>query len=84
MNIAQLLEIKREFHKSMIIAHIGRAYVKENVGNALEIYAAECPDLMFDFSANCCEYAIHELLRLMGPKNALFGSDLPILRMRAG
>ncbi|NLZ89173.1 MAG: amidohydrolase [Clostridiales bacterium] len=83
VNIAQVLEIKREFPQiRLIIAHIGRAYVKENVGNALEIYAAECPDLMFDFSANCCEYAIHELLRLMGPKNALFGSDLPILRMR--
>lgn len=83
VNIAQIIEIKREFPRiQLIIAHIGRAYVREDVGNALEIFAAECPDLMFDFSANCCEFAIHELLRLMGPKNAIFGSDLPILRMR--
>ena len=37
---------------------------------------------MYDFSANCCEYAITELIRRVGPKHVMFGTDMPILRMR--
>lgn len=82
VNLAQILEIKAEFpHVRLIIAHIGRAYVKEDVGNAFEVLSA-APDLMFDFCANCSEYAITELLRSVGPKRAMFGTDMPILRMR--
>ena len=82
VNIQQILEIKREFpNVKLIIAHIGRAYTKGDVGDAFE-YLTQAPDLMYDFCANCCEYAITELFRNVGPDRAMFGSDLPILRMR--
>lgn len=82
VNLGQILELKREFpNVRLIIAHIGRAYVKADVGNAFEVLSA-APDLMFDFCANCCEYAITELIRNVGPKHVMFGTDMPILRMR--
>ena len=82
VNVAQIAEIKEEFpNVRLIIAHIGRAYVKEDIGNAFETLD-KYPDLMYDFCANCCEYAITELLRHAGPKHAMFGTDMPILRMR--
>lgn len=37
---------------------------------------------MYDFSANCCEYSITEVIRHAGPKHVMFGTDMPILRMR--
>lgn len=83
VNLGQILELKREFpHIRLIIAHIGRAYVDSDVGDAFEVLA-ECGDLLFDFSANCCEFAITKLLEAVGPGRVMFGSDLPILRMRA-
>ena len=82
VNIQQILEIKREFpNVKLIIAHIGRAYTKGDVGDAFE-YLTQAPDLMYDFCANCCEYAITELIRNVGVKHVMFGLDLPILRMR--
>ena len=63
------------------MAHIGRAYTKEDVGNAFDLLTQE-PETMYDFSANCCEYAITELIRRVGPKHVMFGTDMPILRMR--
>ncbi len=82
VNINQILEIKKEFPKlRLIIAHIGRAYTKEDIGNAFDLLA-DVPGLIFDFTANCCEYAITEVIRRFGPKQVLFGTDMPILRMR--
>jgi len=82
VNLAQIAEIKTEFpNVRLIIAHIGRAYVKEDVGNAFDTLD-QFPDLMYDFCANCCEYAITEALKHAGPKHLMFGTDFPILRMR--
>ena len=82
VNLAQIKEIKQQFPDiRLIIAHIGRAYVPNDVGNAFE-ELAECTDLLFDFCANSCEYAMTKLLEAVGPKRVMFGSDLPILRMR--
>ena len=82
VNLAQILEIKQEFPNiRLIIAHIGRAYTKEDVGNAFETLD-QAPDLMYDFCANCCEYAITEVIRHAGVKHVMYGTDMPILRMR--
>ena len=82
VNIHQILEIRKEFPKlRFIVAHIGRAYTKEDIGNAFDLLA-EAPDTMYDFAANCCEYAITEVIRRFGPKHVMFGTDMPILRMR--
>ena len=37
---------------------------------------------MYDFTANCCEYAITEVIRHATPEHVMFGTDMPILRMR--
>ena len=81
VNLAQLAELKQEFpNVRLIIAHIGRAYTQFDVGNAFD--SLDKLDLMYDFCANCCEYAITEVLRHAGPKKVMFGTDMPILRMR--
>ena len=82
VNLAQIMEIKSEFPNiRLVIAHIGRAYVDSDIGNAFDTLD-QAPDLMYDFCANCCEFAITEVLRHAGPKHVMFGTDLPILRMR--
>ena len=83
VNIHQILELRREFPRvRLIVAHIGRAYTKENVGDAFDLLTTE-PETMYDFSANSCEYAITEVIRRCGVKHVMFGTDMPILRMRA-
>ncbi len=82
VNIAQILEIKKLYPKlRFIVAHIGRAYTKEDIGNAFDLLTQE-PETMYDFSANCCEYAITEVIKRCGVKHVMFGTDMPILRMR--
>ena len=82
VNLHQILEFKAEFpNVKLIIAHVGRAYTKDDIGDAFDLLDT-CPDLMYDFTANCCEYAITEVLKHAGPKHLMFGTDMPILRMR--
>ncbi len=82
VNLAQIREIKKRYpHIRLIIAHVGRAYCPEDVGDAFEVLA-DCEDLLFDFCANCCEPVFEKLIRAVGPNRILFGSDMPILRMR--
>lgn len=82
VNLEQLLQIEREFpNLKVIVAHVGRAYCDHDVGNAFEVLAAT-RRLMFDFSANTNAKVFEQLLRAVGPRRVLFGSDMPILRMR--
>ena len=82
VNIQQILEIRREFPKlRFIVAHIGRAYTREDVADAFD-YLTQEPETMYDFTANSCEYAITEVIRRCGVKHLMFGTDMPILRMR--
>ena len=81
VNLAQMAELKQEFpNVRLIIAHVGRAYTAYDVGDAFD--TLDKLDLMYDFCANCCEYAITEVIRHAGPKKVMYGTDMPILRMR--
>lgn len=82
VNLAQILQIKQQYPNiRLIIAHIGRAYCEADVGNAFEVLS-QSADLLFDFCANTSEFVMTKLLDSVGPKRVLFGSDMPILRMR--
>ena len=82
VNIAQLMEIDREYpHAKVIVAHIGRAYTAEALGDAFNVLK-ESRRLLFDFTANTFEPAITACLRAVGPERLLFGSDMPITKMR--
>jgi predicted TIM-barrel fold metal-dependent hydrolase len=82
VNLAQMLEIERNYPNiKLIIAHVGRAYCNHDVGNAFEVLAAS-KTMYFDFSANTNDWVFEQLLRCAGPRRVLFGTDMPILRMR--
>jgi predicted TIM-barrel fold metal-dependent hydrolase len=82
VNLAQMLEIEERYpNLHLIIAHIGRAYCPEDVGDAFEILRSS-RRMIFDFSANTSPYVLEGALRAFGPHRLVFGSDMPILRMR--
>ena len=82
VNLAQLLEIDRRYpNAKVIVAHVGRAYCEEDAVDAFEELAGT-ERLMFDISANTNEAVFRRLIAAVGPKRILFGSDMPILRMR--
>lgn len=82
VNIAQLLEIDRRYPRiRLIVAHVGRAYCSEDLGDALEQLADS--RLLFDFSANTNSTVFYRLIQAVGSQRILFGSDLPITRMRS-
>jgi len=82
VNHAQMLEIERNFPGvRLIIAHVGRAYCNEDVGDAFEVLKAT-KNMVFDFTANTNAWVFEQAIRAFGPDRCLFGSDLPITRMR--
>lgn len=82
MNYEQIAYIKENWpNVRLVVAHIGRAYSSGDIGNAFE-RLDQVPELIYDFCANCSEFAITELLKHAGPKHSMFGTDMPILRMR--
>ena len=82
LNIAQLMEIERKYpNVRLVVAHIGRAYSKEDIGDAFEVLR-NTRHMLFDFTANVCDDAIKACIRAVGTKRLLFGSDLPIAIMR--
>lgn len=82
VNLAQLMEIEEKYpNLKLIIAHIGRAYAKEDIGNAFDL-VGKGKNTYFDFTANLSDDAIKACLEAVGPKKLIFGSDLPIAVMR--
>jgi len=88
VNLEQMLEIERRYPRvKLIVAHVGRAYCRQDVeakGDHPNAFDAlrDAERLLFDFSANTNAWVMARLIRTVGPKRILFGSDLPILRMR--
>jgi predicted TIM-barrel fold metal-dependent hydrolase len=82
VNVAQLLEIESNWPEvRLIVAHVGRAYCDEDVGDALE-RLRRTRQMVFDFSANTNASVFEQALRAFGPERCLFGSDMPATRMR--
>ncbi len=52
------------------------------MGNAFEVLA-KAEKMYFDISANTNRFVFEKLISAVGPKRILFGSDMPILRMRS-
>ena len=82
VNLAQLLEIDRRYPRAkVLVAHMGRAYCPEDVGGAFDLLAAT-KHLRFEITANTNAEVFGRTIQAFGPKRILFGSDLPITRMR--
>lgn len=82
VNLAQMLVIEERFPDvTLVVAHAGRAYCVEDVGDAFETLKP-AKRMLFDISANTNRTVFKMLLDAAGPERVLFGSDLPILRMR--
>ena len=82
VNLAQMIEIEHRWPDvRLVIAHVGRAYCPEDVGDAFAVLA-DTRRMFFDISANTNAEVFAHLIRAVGPRRILFGSDLPILRMR--
>ena len=82
VNIAQLMEIEEKYpNLKLIVAHIGRAYSKEDIGDAFEVLK-NTKNMYFDFTANLCDDAIRACIEAVGTKRLIFGSDLPFAVMR--
>ncbi|HXK60237.1 MAG TPA: amidohydrolase family protein [Acidobacteriota bacterium] len=82
VNLEQLCEIDHCYpDASVIVAHVGRAYCREDIGDAFSVLS-QTRNLFFDISANTNDEVFAKLIAAVGPKRILFGSDLPITRMR--
>jgi predicted TIM-barrel fold metal-dependent hydrolase len=82
VNLTQMIEIEQRWPDvKVIIAHVGRAYCPEDIGTAFETLK-QTKRMVFDFSANTNADVFQRLIETVGPGRILFGSDLPITRMR--
>jgi len=82
VNLEQMLEIERRYPNIRVIyPHIGSAYCLPNLGNAFDVLR-DTERMMFDFSATTSAEVMERFLRVFGPQRLIFGTDLPILRMR--
>ena len=77
------LEIEQKYpNLQLIIAHLGRAYADEDLGDALE-YLRPLEKTVWDFTANTNQHVMERVLELHGPDRFLYGTDFPIFRMKA-
>ena len=82
VNYRQILEIEEKYPDlKLVVAHIGRAYAPEDIGDAFD-YLKETKNLVFDFCANTLSEAMYRCIEAVGPQRILFGTDMPIAKMR--
>lgn len=82
VNLAQMKEIDEKYPNAKVIyAHIGRAYCDEDFGNGFEVLAS-LKNCYVDFTANTHANAMIEAVKAVGVKRLMFGSDMPITKMR--
>ena len=82
-NVKRLLEIEQKFpNAKVIVAHVGRAYSPEDLGDALDVLGKETKNMLFDFSANVQDVAIRKCIEAVGVKRVLFGTDMPVAKMK--
>ena len=83
VNYVQLREIEERYpNVKLIVAHLGRAYADEDVGDALD-YLKDTKKMMWDFTANTNDHVMERVLDLFGTDRFIYGSDFPIFRMKA-
>ena len=83
VNYVQLLEIEQKYpNLQLIVAHLGRAYADEDVGDALD-YLANTEKTVWDFTANTNQHVMERVLEKFGPERFIYGTDFPIFRMKA-
>lgn len=83
VNYVQLLEIEQKYPNiKLIVAHLGRAYADEDLGNALD-YLKNSERTIWDFTANTNQYVMERVLDLYGSDRFIYGADFPIFRMKA-
>ncbi|MBR3805049.1 MAG: amidohydrolase family protein [Clostridia bacterium] len=81
-NIRDLMEIEQKYpNVKLVVAHIGRAYAPEDIGNAFDTLK-HTKNMMFDFCANTLSLATEKCIEAVGTKRVLFGTDMPIAKMR--
>lgn len=81
-NLKTLLEIEEKYPNiKLIVAHLGRAYTTDDLADSFEILK-NTKNMVFDFSANTNDVIIRKAIETFGPKRILFGTDLPIAKMR--
>ncbi len=82
VNLGQLLEIEEKYpNVKLVVAHVGRAYTEEDFGNAFEVLKGT-QRMCFDFSANTLDLAMMRIIETVGTDRVMFGSDMPISKMR--
>lgn len=83
VNYHQLLEIEQNYPNLQLwVAHLGRAYANEDVGDALE-FLKNTEKTMWDFTANTNDWVMEQVLSRFGAERFIYGSDFPIFRMKA-
>ena len=83
VNISHLRKISRDYPDiKLIIAHVGRSYCPRYGIEGIPALSS-CENLLFDISANTNQVVMELLIREVGPKRILYGSDMPITAMRS-
>ena len=83
VNYIQLLEIEQNYpNLQLIVAHLGRAYANEDLGDALD-YLKNTEKTVWEFTANTNDWVMEKVLGRFGADRFIYGTDFPIFRMKA-